>query len=362
MDENNSFSFDNSDVDKIKLYLQSQSSPESLEAFIQKAYKSIAKFKVPNLPINLTDQISLPKDHIDMHGYSIETISPTILKFAFPVRLSDTEASYNIYVNHSEDIPAGKIVWDYFGSGECYCNLNLVNLQFAKNEFSKLYTSYMIVPTRLGTQPTEVGVSPFNFVTSATAPSGNLAWSFDLATLFVFSKKAVDFPVCVYFTHKNADTNIVSKHFKFANVPNNTCSCSHPTMSVDKNKFSSCHYSMSNNECPLYTDDSRVVFSQDVNPINTTSVVSFDMSYAITTSGSHLFNIRNTTDKILINSLKYPSDVSYDSCLEEALRIFNEYTSVYSFDSSITEVKRELTSDTDKDIAKSSYIESLITA
>ena len=353
MDDNNTLgSINNIDIDKIKIYLQEEFTPEHMADFLKKAYKTIPQ---------LNFETHTKKDDI-VSGYSIDVISPTILKFSFPVQLSEGETYYNIFINHCEDIPSGQIVWDYFGSGECYCNLNLVNLESAKSSFSVLYGQYMVSPSKLGTQPTQAGLTPFDFVTSAYAPSGNMAWSLNISTFFKYSKKNVDYPVCVYFTHKNANTNIVSKHFKFANVPNNVCSCSHPNVSTERNKFSPCHFSMTNNECPLYVDDSKIVFSQDINPINTDSIISFDMSYSLTSSGSHLFKIRNTTNKILINTLKYPSDNSYDTCFEEALRIFNEYTSVYSSDSSITEVKRELSLDADKDIAKSSYIESLITA
>ena len=324
-------------------------------------FKSSVNFKsIEDFIKSLEPDTQVLKDTTIMSNYSIETVTPTILKFTFPI--ADTDSSYNIYINHSNDIPSGRIVWDYFGSGECYCNLNLVQLHSAKTSFSTLYKDYMTNSSRLGTQPTEVGLVPFAFVSSTVAPGGNFAWSFDIDTLFKYTKKLVDSPVCVYFTRKDADTNIVSPHFKFANIPNNTCSCSHPNVTSEKNKFTPCHFSSANNECPLYSPDSKIVFSQDVNPVNTNSVTGFDMSYAITSSGFHYFEILNTTDKVVVNTLKYPPSAKYEDCLEEALKIFNEYTSVYSSDSLITEVKRENASDANKDTAKSSYIESLITA
>jgi hypothetical protein len=150
------------------------------------------------------------------------------LSFTFPVLVqsdssSDEPPTYTIYINHSESIPDGQIVWDYFGSGETYCNLNKVELIQAKDNFSQLYSKYMIVNNRLGIQPQVVGLSPFNFASSVEAPSGNLAWSFSIETFFIFNKKVTDDAVCIYLTKKNSDTTVISKHYAFANVPNNIC-------------------------------------------------------------------------------------------------------------------------------------------
>jgi hypothetical protein len=290
------------------------------------------------------------------------------LFFTFPVLIQSESSSnepltYTIYINHSESIPDGQIVWDYFGSGETYCNLNKVELIQAKDNFSQLYSKYMIVNNRLGIQPQVVGLSPFNFASSVEAPSGNLAWSFSIETFFIFNKKVTDDAVCIYLTKKNSDTTVISKHYVFANVPNNICSCSNPSISNSQTKSVPCHFSMQNSSCPLYKYESEIVYSQDVTPINSSQISSFDLVYYLSIQGNHTFKINNSSSDVIINTLKYPSSFTYDDSLVEAISIFKEYMESYSSsDFSFSEVKRDTLQDTGKDIEKSSYISSLISS
>ena len=123
--------------------------------------------------LSLETHIQVPKDII-VSDYSIETISPIILKFSFPVESNGAEFNYNIFINHSEAVAPGRFIWDYFGSGECYCNLNLVDLLCAKTSFASVHRQYLSSPKRLGTQPTQVGLTPYAFVMSDYAPNGTI--------------------------------------------------------------------------------------------------------------------------------------------------------------------------------------------
>ena len=300
--------------------------------------------------------------------YIINQLSSTSLSFTFPVLVhsessSDESPSYTIYINHMESIPDGQIVWDYFGSGETYCNLNKVKLIQAREIFSQLYSKYMISHTRLGVQPQVVGLTPYDFARSVEAPSGNLAWSFTLSTFFIFEKKATDDAVCIYLTRKNEEATLVSKHYRFANIPNNACNCSSPSVPNSQTKNVSCHFSSQNSDCPFYEYDSQIVYSQDVTPINSSQVSSFDLAYYLSIQGFHTFKINNSSLGVIVNTLKYPSTFSYDDSLVEAISIFNQYLDSYSSsDFSLSEVTRDTPQDTSKDIEKSSYITSLISS
>jgi len=300
--------------------------------------------------------------------YIINSLTPNSLSFTFPVSSTSNADSqetpiYTIYINHMESIPDGQIVWDYFGSGETYCNLSRVELVQAKDNFSQLYSKYMTASNRLGTQPEIIGLSPFNFASSVEAPSGNLAWSFPLDTFFIYNKKNTNNAVCIYLTQKNENITLVSKHYAFANIPNNTCNCSNPSVPDTQTKNVPCHFYSQNSDCPVYEYDSRIVYSQDVTTANSTELSSFDLVYYLSAQGSHTFKINNSSLNVIINTLNYPSHISYEDCLVESISIFTQYMDTYSSsDFFLSEVTRDTPQDITKDTKKSSYITSLISS
>ena len=287
---------------------------------------------------------------------SIETISSDQKKFTFAFPYNGETSSYNIYINHTDDISDESFVWDYYGSGELYCNFRNYNLSYWKDSFVKLYTQYLILDKL--PQPDKAGHNPYPF-TSSVLFNGRYVWSFSISTFFNFEKVIKESPVCSYFTINNSDISILSEHYQFANVVDSTPCCSHPTLS-SPTKHSFCQFYPGNYTCPLYTPSSKVVSSRLVDFDNTSNQILFDLTYSFSDSSSHIFQIKNLSNDSIINTMRYSSDFSYEEVLSESIEIFDSYISSFS-DSNCQISEKELTSqDINKDKPKVSYIESLI--
>lgn len=287
---------------------------------------------------------------------SIETISSDQKKFTFTFPYNGESSSYNIYINHTDDISDDFFIWDYYGSGELYCNFTKYNLTYWKDSFVKLYTQYLIAGKL--SQPDKAGHNPYPFAFSVPFHD-RYVWSFPISTFFNFEKVIKESPVCSYFTINTSDVSILSEHYQFANIVDSTPCCSHPTLS-SPTKHSYCQFYPGNSVCPLYTPSSKVVSSRLVDLDNTSNQIPFDLTYSFSDSSFHIFQIKNLSNDCIINTMKYPSNISYEEVLYESIEIFDSYISSFS-DSNCQISEKEVTSqDINKDKPKVSYIESLI--
>lgn len=287
---------------------------------------------------------------------TIETLSPDQKKFSFTFTANGETSSYNIYINHSNDIPDQYFVWDYYGSGELYCNFRKNNLMLWKDSFPKLFTSYFL-NSKLS-QPHSSGLDPYTFALSIPFHD-RYVWSFVIDTFFTYEKLIKESPVCTYFTLSTSEVTVVSDHYQFANLVDSTPCCSHPTVS-SSTKHSHCQFYPGNSTCPLYSSSSRIVSSRLVDLENTSNQILFNLTYSMSDSFSHIFEITNQTADCIVNVMKYPSSLSYDEVLSESIQIFDSYVSSYANSNCQISDKEVSSQDTNKDKPRTSYIESLI--
>jgi hypothetical protein len=291
---------------------------------------------------------------IDMN--SLETISSDQKKFTFNFTFSGSESSYNIYINHTDQISDDFFIWDYFGSGELYCNFSNYNLVSWKNNFVKLFTGYFL--TNKLTVPDKSGLNPYSFAISVPF-NGRYVWALSIDLFFDYEKVKKDSSLCSYLTFQDANVSIVSKHYQFGNVIDNFPSCSHPNLS-SSTKHSSCPFFSATSNCSLYASSSKTISSSSVSLDNTSEEIIFTLNYSLSDSFSHLFEIKNSTQNAVVNTLRYSSDIPYEQLETEALDIFSSY--IHSYDGSNCTIsdKEVILQDTNKDTTKVSYITSLI--
>lgn len=293
---------------------------------------------------------------------AIETISSTQKKFSFSFVVDGSPNFYNVYINHDENIPDNRFVWDYFSTGELYLNMNLFNLTEYKDVFSVLYTSYFL--TGKISNPDQNTTSSLTFAT-VIPYSDYYAWAFDLSTFFEYEKIAQETPICEYMTISHSGPNgivIRSSHYKFANIPNSYTNCSHPHLTAN-NPIQSCHYIGCNSNCPVYSPLTKVVHQRRVNKLNSSSFIDFQLTYSQSDRLVHIFQVKNLTDSLIVNTIRYPQDIqkSYDELLSEAMTVFDQYLEAY-IDPTYTTIQlsSDSTEDSFKDEQKPSYIASLL--
>lgn len=287
---------------------------------------------------------------------SIETLSSDQKKFTFNFTYSGNESSYNIYINNTDQISDDFFIWDYFGSGELYCNFSKYNLVSWNPNFVKLFTQYFL-SSKLA-PPDKSGLNPYSFAISVLF-NGRYVWALSIDLFFNYEKVRKESSLCSYLTFQDSNVSVVSKHYQFGNIIDSTPSCSHSTLS-SPTKHAVCSFFPGNSTCPLYTPTSQSIASSSISLDNTSQEILFTLNYSLSDSFSHLFEINNATENAIVNTLKYPSDMSYEELKSEALDIFSSYIDSYK-DSNCTISDKEITSqDTNKDTTKVSYITSLI--
>lgn len=307
----------------------------------------------PSITVGSLKTITQFLDESMLKVNTIENISSDVKKFTFRF---DGDSSYNVFINHSEHVPSDMFIWDYFGTGELYLNFQTCNITSWKDSFPKLFTGYLL--TGKLTVPQQPGLTPFHFATSMFFIDRNV-WAFPIATFFHYEKIQKESPICSYFSLTNSNVSIVSKHWQFANTVDSAPCCSHPTLS-SSTKHSYCSFYPGNSACPLYTPSFKVIHSNVISLDNTSNEIVFDIHYSLTDSSSHIFQIVNTTEDVIVNTFKYSSDMSYDDLFVEVIDIFNTYLSSYLESNCVISNKEVSFQDTDKDTPKVSYIESLI--
>lgn len=286
---------------------------------------------------------------------TIETLSPTIKYFEFTFHSQNTEAAYKVYINHDPDISSGQFIWDYYSSGELYCNFSRHNLLRWNSNIIVLYRDYL--HTQRLQNPDSSGQSPTSFAQSVAFRDG-YAWSFDLSTFFQYELVMEESPLCQYLSTTFVNPPIRSKYYQFANLPPSSCSCSHP--STD-GKYASCSFYGNNSNCSLSISSNTVLTTKKIDINNTSSSIHFELQHTLTDQMNHVFLIYNVTDSCVLTKLKYTSDLDYDQIYTEALSVFNSYLEAYQNDSyTVSDFIKQDTPISDKDIPKSSYIQSLL--
>lgn len=285
----------------------------------------------------------------------LEVISPTIKKCSFEVSTDSFNGSYTLFINHLSTLPAGIFVWDYFASGELWVNFSHANLTSANTTlFSQIYKSYFLNSGLLSKEPTYAGHSPLDFVTSYQVYSdGTYGWAIPLDPFFEYERVVVSHPVCSYYSVNNSSYKHLSEHYNFANIPSDTTCCSHPSVA----SFTPCKAAIQNN-CSLYQSKTDVLATSTVSYLNSHTSLLFNLEYYLSFDLYHTFVINNVTQSATLNTLIYPLDNDYDSLLQEALSIFDDYISSYS--SLGTSSLAIPTASSPDPVDKNSYVLSLI--
>lgn len=286
----------------------------------------------------------------------IESISPEQKKFTFQFINDGETNSYNIYINHSDNVPTEHFVWDYYGHAELFCNFRSHNLIAWKDSFIKLFTGYFIAG-RLPV-PTTYNLTPYTFVTSISFED-RYAWMFPIDTFFESEKITISQPLCSYLTINSSEFSLFSEHYSFANAIENIPTCSHPFVAAS-GKHAICSYYPSTSSCSVQVPLTKTLQTQTVSILNTSQTITFNLLYHISDRFEHVFKIVNATDNVIVNTFSYPISNSYQDLLSEVSDIFNTYLSSYN-DSSYSISQEEVgITPTNKDTTKVSYIESLI--
>lgn len=293
--------------------------------------------------------------------------------FTIPMSENSSE-TYNIYINEVEpdsslglNIGLNKFVWDYFSTNELYITIpNDFKLASAKGIFVPLlYQAFL--SGELSNYPSFCGIEKYGCATSVASPSlpDQLnAWSFDVSSFFNLEKSIQNIisktpdPVCKYFTVKNNKLDILSKEYIYANRLDNISVCSAPLL-FEPGQLCSClnfHLNVRQSICVAYEYDYTVIKSTNIVPNNSTDSYLINLVYSQSYDSSHIFKIINDLNCTEISSYSYPSDISYDDLLPQAIDIYNEYIDCYQ-DHTLDE-----NNNIQEPIAKNklSYIETLI--
>jgi len=323
------------------------------DSAFKKAFKTIT-----NSPL----KASLPMSNYPVTHHSNNVYKAVIQPYISP---ENTPLDLNLFINHDSSIPGGTFVIDYFNSGELYCNLSLVNLIEATNSLNKLYARHLGKGDFANTElPIGYSHSTLSFATVCKSPTNpnSIAWSFPTITFFNYTTIAQDVPLCEYYSHRSSDNSVpvvISSHYKYANTISDFHSCSHPKLATQS--FTSCGSFSSFSSCPLYCPIKTEILSNTIASSHSSSSINFSLTHSLTAAGNHVFIINNDTLNQSINTLNYPSTLSYDECLQEATSIYTQYIDPYlSTSHSISENEKSEISDSNKDVEKESYITSLL--
>lgn len=166
-------------------------------------------------------------------------------------------------------------------------------------------------------------------------------------------------PICEYYSHHtNSDDDIISSHYNFANHLPGITSCSAPQRAGGSNTVSICPFNANNfTRCEMYKPLKSVISRVSVAPKNTTNSTVFELTHCLNIDKSNIFIIHNVTDNTTVNTLKYPSEISYENGLKEAYSILDSYLSCYIDHTSDTD---NFPSNVENANTKVSFIQSLI--
>jgi hypothetical protein len=310
----------------------------------------------------------------------------TTYKQPYFCALTPSGEEISIYMNFTSNVSEGNVVYDYFNTSELFLNVspNQVIDSIKSNVFQSLQNKHFFSSdSKLKTMPTDVGYSPYNFVTSVLSPTNPnfYAWSFPIETLFrshsdpdhPYYKNKMDtpdtntsieksYPACSFYSIKKNDLEITSSHFNFANTIENYHTCSHSKMS-NNSCLSQCHFaaepSSAQPHCLFYSPNSLAILSSEIDIPNTDSNFSISVNYSTALNGNYIFTIINNNTSEILSKLEYPfnPESSYDKFIPEVTEIYNEFLSCYDSIQLIDSTKEQ---QTDIPVPKNSFIQSLL--
>lgn len=325
-------------------------------------------FKSISVTQFLTNYIHTIISGENMSNIPINADSPISSNFTiYPYKNhpGETPAPYNVYISHDETVPTGTFIVDYFSSGQIFCNLKEYSLIAALDTIQTLYRNFFFSQSKdLSSPPPSLDYtsSSLSIAKAILSPTSDevLAWQLPLDTFFKYEYKVQEIPVCSHYTYQDSKpVLIVSKNYPYANVVQDSPHCSHPDIQ-QKGSFTSCFMSSNQSACVNYSPNIVFISKTNVTPLNTSEVISFALTYSLSSFGAHLFQIKNITHNTLLNTLSYPSSFEYDDCLSEAQKIYQEYLDVYSQDVLVSDdLSISVVNDSSKDLQKTSYISSL---
>lgn len=269
----------------------------------------------------------------------------------------DKDSSCNFYISQYPHIPVGKVVYDYFNSGELFVNFpqNMGTLVCLSETLKHIYVNYALKDTFFK-DPNFNGNYP-EWIQRYVDESLN-GWMFDVSLIFNYDSANSFTPVCKNYTGYTKDHNLViSSNYMFANKPDSLISnCSSEKVVIDKTTPHHCPYSSLKEPfiaCPFYEYVYDVIKSFEVNS-NTFNSKIFQLRYVKSFNDYavyQLFDLNNNQ----VNYTAYEKDTEEfkNNVFQVVEEIISSYSSV-SFD--INQKSENILSNK----TKNSYILSLV--
>lgn len=243
------------------------------------------------------------------------------------------DSSCNFYISQYNHIPVGKVVYDYFHSGELFVNFpqSMGVLTSLTETLQTIYVNYALKDTFFK-DPNSTANPAW---TKRYVDESLNGWIFDIDLIFNYEPANVFTPVCKHYTGftKNG-SSVISSGYLFANKPDSVVSnCSNEKIVVSKTSLHNCPYSTKDafSACPFYEYSYEVVKSFEVNSNSSNSQI-FELRYVKSNNDYavyQLFDLKNNQ----INYTAYEKDTEEfkNNVLEVIEEIVSSYTSV-SFD------------------------------
>jgi len=305
---------------------------------------TLEKFKAVSSSLNNKD-INMSVDKYDL--IMLHDTTPCI-QISLANSSSETfKLNCFINVDETNTIPQGRIVYDYYNSGEFYYNNNTSNSRIkivsAKSRFAQYYKKVFFNSPNETTIETNISSYSINCVRFINDKYNG--WILDISEFFNIDKDTSiplsvhQYPVCANYTSFASGLKITAKNYPFANELSNSTVCSHFATETIPYTFKPCINNNVQNLCQHYIPSLELMASTTLTPQNSTSTIIISLKKYISTSNNIVYDIYNETISENILTLSYPNIPDQDIfALDSAANdTYQEILSSYSsFDLSET--------------------------
>jgi len=275
--------------------------------------------------------------------YKIQNSDSGMRWFAITINShSDSQSTLSFYINDYSLIPVGKVVYDFFNSGELFINLSpTTKIVNANDSMLTIYTNY-VLPNNASAfikSPEYSGVIP-NWVERYSDQKLN-GWMFDASLLFKLKMDLSSIPVCKSFSGITTSSSkiVISPDYHFGNQNTTINICSNPKVYKDRLTPHACPFNDSTSEfssCPFYQYDYEVIKSVSVDQ-NSLGHKIFELRKVTTLSETTLYQIFDVNQ----NQINYVfQDKDHEDFAQHALNILDEIVSSYKTSEDITHISK----------------------
>lgn len=240
------------------------------------------------------------------------------------------------------EVPESHVFYDYYNTGALYVNLpSDTHLSMSKDTLSLILNKYIYGDPQFASfdlsdvDKVQVFNSKYSWTKIYFHPTreNSFGFLFSLDLIFETKKTNTQVPICKNMTISETgkeNVQVISKKYAYANIINDKLICSHETLSTDS--FTTCPFGLNNQKkCSFYESSEVVIkYARSYDPSTSSIKSHFSLTY-FNSYTHHVFVIKNEITNSEVTRLAFPIDgeYTYDSLLEESVKIFDQTISVY---------------------------------